>query len=240
MKVSFAIIVILLASWMVSPVLADQAADQAKDCQSRFSAFEKAHPITRFTPKKVVHGFFRTDELFGVRPEVVIGLHPNGHTYLLVDNLRYDGQMLLSKGTVNDRAILSEGMILRFQDIPEKTVQDLRSHLAAKVGHKIWSADCIHGVCDRLKEGAGIRLADGNSILPSSLFKAIFSNGFVDSSNRPIRLEVYATNDHTIDAIYEELLKRQTGRVVAGAAYIGLVISGPITIVALQAVPERK
>lgn len=158
--------------------------------------------------------FVKLNELFGENPEVLLGITPSGHSYLTVENVRYDGEAFTHFGAVRSHvSMVNDGIILRFKDLPPATIESLKKNLLAKAGKRLWSSSCFSGACNELQR-VGIRLEDGKPLLPATFFQRIFHNGFVDSAGSPIPLEIYRTDPTSINEIHSTLVMTQVAKML--------------------------
>lgn len=165
----------------------------------------------------------RIKDLFGGQPQVLLGIQTNGHAYLIVGDTRYDGEFLSSRGRVRTQvSTLSDGTIIRFKNLSPATIEALRQQLISKKDEMIWSSSCYSSACKQLEKG-GIQLGKGNMVLPTTFFKSILTHGFVDSSEKPIPIEIYRTQTASIQKIYRNLRIVQTKKILAMNLIVAIV-----------------
>jgi hypothetical protein len=171
--------------------------------------------------------------LFGAGDHVLLGINPRGHSYLLAGNVRYDGNIFTHFGRVKSEVTqVSDGTVILFKNLQPEVVERLKKQLSEKVGQKVWSSSCFSGACSQLAS-TGIQLASGKPLLPTSIFKRIFENGFVDASGQPIPMEIFRTNETSVEQIFQYLNHKQTSELLAStrALAVFVVFGGSVYLV---------
>lgn len=184
--------------------------------------------------------YLNVTDLFGNSQEALLGIGQSGHSYLVVGNVRYDGEIFAGFGTVRTNStLISPGTVIRFKDLAPETIDALKNQLMQGKGKLLWSSNCYSGACNQLK-ASGIRLAGGQPLLPSSFFKRMFTKGFVDSTGKPISIEIYRTDNTSLDQLYRHLQNVQR-KVLSSSSYkIGIVVSASSILIVACLTREPK
>ena len=173
--------------------------------------------------------------LFGGRDQVFLGLQPNGHYYLMVGNVRSEGDMLSTYAeiSVGESPSPSPGYLIRFPRIPRKQVRQWIATMSRRTHVNGFRISCVHSACTALRDGFGIRIAgsSGPDVLLTPALRRILENGFVDAKGRPVRIEIYQTSSEVVSP--ERLAERYksydrfyTAATVTRYAIIGVLILG--------------
>ncbi len=173
----------------------------------------KSLAIKKVTEVERKEKFFNVKDVFGDGDEVLLGIHPDGHSYLFVGGVHYTPDLFHAYGKIRSGVTnMTDGTILRFKNLPPETIASLKSRFQAQLRGKVkrntWTVTCYAGVCQQLK-ASGIKLASDGAVLPSTFLEKIFENGFVDKNGKPISFDIYRTNDVPIQKIHDELKSAQ-------------------------------
>ncbi len=172
---------------------------------------------------------FNSTSIFPNTSEVLLGIQHDGHAFLTVGDVRYDGDIspLLGKvRTTNGWHQIST--LIRFKGMSITSQRTLYNHLRGLSGNALYSTSCFHGVCQRLQHvGVQLATAQGNQLpqRASDILSAILTRGFVDGNRSPVSVEIYRTNTTRLDEIYgrvyrkEEVIRHRLGRNPASDPY---------------------
>ncbi|QDK44297.1 hypothetical protein DOM22_03565 [Bdellovibrio sp. ZAP7] len=135
------------------------------------------HPKREFTVKDVLG---KTDDL-------LLGIAPFGHAYLVSGSVRLDGNVLGKKTTVYDHmAELEAGIVIKIKksDVDKSRLQKFDGT------HGI---SCGKTACAAMEKAADIYVGANQSKFysPYEMIQAIFKEGIRDGAGNPVPFEVY-------------------------------------------------
>ncbi len=163
-------------------------------------------------PKKISQGYFHSSAT-KLNPEgsAFIGVEniQNGgshHYYLVVDKVRYDGNLLISSIKVGREStpLMSSGVLYQL-DLPSETLQRLR-RVVEKSGN-VRRISCLHGLCRVLaKAEIGIEGPQGMQKIRAKNFNRALLEGKVFDQGKQIELDAirfHATSDAQLEHFAE-------------------------------------
>lgn len=185
------------------------------------------------------YGHVELLKLFGDTQEVLVGIEPDGHSYLMVGDVRYDGETFTAEGSIKTGAkTVRPGTLVRFLGLPPELVKSFRDRLAAEENSTLWSTSCYSGLCQKLKNSE-IHLASGQTLLPTAIFRSIFKNGFVGAEGQPSQFEIYKVAAEPIQEAYKHLQRRQN-LMFAQSSLIAVIFFGAIVHVFLHSEDDHS
>ncbi len=207
---------ILIPGLLVSgAVRADLACGSScAGCYEKLETFRgREVKVQQLDPSRFAHGEVRLGDLFGdPKSELIVGWSGPAHAYVMTANARFDGEMFFAGGRANlgDNSI-DPGVFFRFKGLPQETVDQVRSEIRRIFERQIdgrppASATCVAGACKVLKAG-GIQVAGpfGDDVLATRTFTRMIKNGFVDSSGKPVQVEIYRTHPRSLDNLQAKM-----------------------------------
>lgn len=139
-------------------------------------------------------GQYSLKELFGPGSHAAVGVS-DGHAYLLVDELRFEGNGLAFippyvkshyKGYMNHSQ--PGDILFKLDGLPAETIAKLKKTINEMKPFR--SLHCYRTICTTLKKGAGISV-DGMNILPSEFLQTFARGGFYSADGKPVPVKIY-------------------------------------------------
>jgi hypothetical protein len=130
---------------------------------------------------------FKVADVLGKTEDMLLGIAPFGHAYLVSGSVRLDGNVLGWKTTVNDHmAELETGIIIKIK----KTDVD-KSRLRKFDGKR--GISCGKTACDAMEKAADLYVGANKSTYysPHEMIQAIFKEGLRDGDGNVVPFEVY-------------------------------------------------
>lgn len=161
---------------------------------------------------------------------VLFGLSYVGHAYLVVGDLRFDGNIWPHPGSVKRRRVGDAGLVLKFKDLPTEHVARLRSMMEANVGRPIFTLDCISSTCKILEDATGLVPGKGRRVLSSQVVKRILEDGFRTPEGMPAQIDAYWVGPFSPSTLTGEVSKMQTDALGNGAVLIAMGATGVMMV----------
>jgi hypothetical protein len=152
-------------------------------------------------------------EMFPGQGQVVLGLEPNGHFYMVADGARFDGDPFTftgrrHRGKAGGLALGErDSALFVFKDLPPKVVDQIRLSISNKKDN-MFMLSCIDGIC-RIANQAGLQINDtlgnlGRAFMPGATLERILGSGFrLKDSKEPVNFEVYLPEGWTLEKLLE-------------------------------------
>jgi len=128
-----------------------------------------------------------------------LGISPQGHYYLLVGKNRIDGDILTSKAQVTELGANSNGYLIRFPSISKEVVSEISDIFSKAPNNQFtnYAFTCVQTSCSLLSHHFDIKIAGkswGPEVHPSLTLQKILKNGFVNSKNEQLPIEIIKTS----------------------------------------------
>lgn len=209
-----------LSAWDLSHCLIQSITAQLSELQI---------PLTSTKGIKATGGRFDLRSIFGNQKSVVLGFSNKGHAYLVADGARFDGGVFPRKSHINDDTNMAEeGILIHFKNLPDKTIEEMKTFLASNAENKIWVLHCLDGACEMLKRGAEITAPSNRNILPSRAFKTILTEPFLSEDGTPLDIEIYAVNLTSLKNIQKSLASHEVNALIQNGVAFGIIGGGVV------------
>jgi len=142
--------------------------------------------------------------------ELILGIRDPAHIYLAVGSQRFDGDIFRPL-RVRRKDSIYRGIAIRFTGVPERAVQGIRAELERLVGRERRTLTCSHSATKLIARAANLRIDHASEFrpaLPSHVFptrtiRRIIEYGVLDHCGESISLQIYKTDDRSLEEILE-------------------------------------
>lgn len=156
---------------------------------------------------------------------IFLGIQTDGHSYLVVNKRRYDGQSLYSKPTISKSAVVSQGVVFRIADPEGKLSAPILKMIEEQTFRRTFN--CVLGVCSLLGQPNEIGFADGpiHAVFPEKLLKQLLTKDVVDSSGTNVDVQTFVIGDYSLRKLNSEMTKNSYAEAAAyGMASLAFVV----------------
>ncbi len=126
--------------------------------------------------------------------EVIMGVEPPHHFFLMAGYYRLDGRIMKPAQVTrtNDYMPAGRGVYFRFRGLPQAKLQKIIEGIKAQDG--AFTLSCTLATCSIL-QSAGLSMGDGKppDIEPFKNFIRIMEHGFVDETGNKVNMEILAS-----------------------------------------------
>lgn len=149
-------------------------------------------------------------------PELLIGIRPPAHIYLNVGPRRFDGDVF-RKLSVKDRDYVYPGILIRFMEVPIKSLNAIRRKLEEFSGREQRTLTCASSACQLIARAANIKIDDHadlrpflpSHVLPTRTIRKIIERGVRNHSDGQVQYQVYKTDSRSLEEILAEFRKAE-------------------------------
>ncbi|WP_413295107.1 hypothetical protein ACLSU7_08510 [Bdellovibrio sp. HCB185ZH] len=130
---------------------------------------------------------FHVSEVLGKTDDLLLGIAPFGHAYLVSGSVRLDGTVLGRKTTVNDHmAELETGIVIKIKK------QDMDKTRLKKFDDT-YGVSCGKTACEAMAKAGDLYIGANKSAYysPHEMVQAIFKEGIRDGAGNVVPFEVY-------------------------------------------------
>ncbi len=140
--------------------------------------------------------------------ELILGVRAPSHIYLNRGPRRFDGDILRPL-RVRERDYVYPGILIRFVDVPVKSLHQTRRTLEWLSGRERRTLTCAHSACVVIGKATSLRIDEGtrlrrflpSHVLPTRTIRKLIEHGVRDHRGRALPLEIYATGQEPLEAM---------------------------------------
>ncbi|UYL08827.1 hypothetical protein B9G69_017425 [Bdellovibrio sp. SKB1291214] len=178
---------------------------------------------------------FTVEEVLGKTDDLLLGIAPFGHAYLVNGKVRVDGTLLGQKTTVHDHmAELETGIVIKVK----KT--SLNNDVLKKMDDT-YGISCAKTACEAMAKAGDLYIGDNKSkyYSPYEMAQAIFKNGLRDGAGNVVPFEIYYIGKFEFENTMRRVRQssktlRDEAVVKYGVVATGLVLTGTVLAVVLM------
>jgi 1-acyl-sn-glycerol-3-phosphate acyltransferase len=153
--------------------------------------------------------------------ELILGVRAPSHIYLNLGRQRFDGDILRPL-RVRERDYAYPGILIRFVDVPVKSLHQTRRTLEWLSGRERRTLTCAHSACVLIGKGASLRIDDASGprsflpshVLPTRTIRKLIEYGVRDHRGRALPLEIHATGQEALEDMLARM-RREEVRILA-------------------------
>jgi hypothetical protein len=165
---------------------------------------------------------FTVEEVLGKTDDLLLGIAPFGHAYLVNGKVRVDGTLMGQKTTVHDHmAELETGVVIKIK----KT--DVDNAILKKMDDT-YGISCAKTACEAMAKAGDLFIGDNKSkyYSPYEMAQAIFKNGLRDGQGKAVPFEVYYIGKFDLDNTMRRV--RQSSKTLRDEAVVkyGVIATG--------------
>jgi hypothetical protein len=148
--------------------------------------------------------------------ELLIGIRPPSHIYLSVGRNRFDGD-IFRRLSVKQRDRVYPGIIVRFVDVPVKSLNAIRRKLEEFSGRERRTLTCANSACQVIARAANIEIDDHadmrpflpSHVLPTRTIRKIIERGARNHSGGQIDTQIYTSDSRPLEATLAEMRRAE-------------------------------
>lgn len=184
---------------------------------------------------------FTVEEVLGKTDDLLLGIAPFGHAYLVNGKVRVDGTLLGRKTTVHDHmAELETGIVIKIKktDVDNATLKKMDD---------TYGISCAKTACEAMAKAGNLFIGDNKSkyYSPYEMAQAIFKNGLRDGQGKAVPFDIYYIGKFDLDNTMRRVRQssktlRDEALVKYGVIATGLTLTGTVLAVVLMSDDEKK
>jgi hypothetical protein len=148
--------------------------------------------------------------------ELLIGIRPPSHIYLSVGGNRFDGDIFRHL-SVKQRDCVYPGIIVRFVDVPVKSINAIRRKLEEFSGRERRTLTCSNSACQVIARAANIEIDDHadmrpflpSHVLPTRTIRKIIERGARNHSGGQVDTQIYTSESRPLEATLAEMRRAE-------------------------------
>jgi len=148
--------------------------------------------------------------------ELLIGIRPPSHIYLSVGRNRFDGDIFRHL-SVKQRDRVYPGIIVRFVDVPVKSINAIRRKLEEFSGRERRTLTCSNSACQVIARAANIEIDDHadmrpflpSHVLPTRTIRKIIERGARNHSGGQVGTQIYTSDSRPLEATLAEMRRAE-------------------------------
>ena len=152
--------------------------------------------------------------------ELILGVRAPSHIYLNLGSQRFDGDILRPL-RVRERSYGYPGILIRFVDVPVKSLHATRRTLEWLMGRERRTLTCAHSACVVIGKAAALYIDDRaelhplpSHVLPTRTMRKLIEHGVRDHLGRALPLQIYATGEESLETMLAGM-RREELRILA-------------------------
>jgi hypothetical protein len=148
--------------------------------------------------------------------ELLIGIRPPAHIYLNVGRRRFDGD-IFRQLSIKDREYCYPGIVIRFVDVPIKSLNAIRRRLEEFGGREQRTLTCANSACQVIARAANIKIDDHadmrpflpSHVLPTRTMRKIIERGVRSHSGDPVEYQIYNTDGRRLEVVLADMRREE-------------------------------
>lgn len=148
--------------------------------------------------------------------ELILGVRAPSHIYLNLGPQRFDGDILRPL-RVRERSYGYPGILIRFVDVPVKSLHATRRTLEWLTGRERRTLTCAHSACVVIGKAAALHIDDRaelrpllpSHILPTRTMRKLIEHGVRDHLGRALPLQIYATGEEPLETMLATMRREE-------------------------------
>jgi hypothetical protein len=148
--------------------------------------------------------------------ELLIGIRPPSHIYLSAGRNRFDGDIFRHL-SVKQRDRVYPGIIVRFVDVPVKSINAIRRKLEEFSGRERRTLTCSNSACQVIARAANIEIDDHadmrpflpSHVLPTRTIRKIIERGARNHSGGQVDTQIYTSDSRPLEATLAEMRRAE-------------------------------
>jgi hypothetical protein len=148
--------------------------------------------------------------------ELLIGIRPPSHIYLNVGRMRFDGDIFRAL-KVRQRDYVYPGIVIRFMNVPVKSINAIRRKLEELSGRERPTLTCANSACQVIARAANIEIDDHadlrpflpSHVLPTRTIRKLIERGVRSHAGNTLDYQIYKTDPRPLKVILAEMRREE-------------------------------
>ena len=149
--------------------------------------------------------------------ELLIGIRAPSHIYLYVGRKRFDGDIFRPLSVKERDYVYAGGILVRFVDIPVKSLNAIRRKLEDFGGREQRTLTCANSACKVIARAANIKIADHadmrpflpSHVLATRTIRKLLERGVRNHSGGQVDYQIYKTDSRSLESILAEMRRAE-------------------------------